>query len=125
MIPRSLKRPMGSSITVAALTIGLRAMLVWSASVTWQCARPQWRPLRRRVSKTEHSQQSSPSSSSPTRAETGDSFKKDAGKLMWALLPYDAMTELVRVYTLGATKYRPRGWEEGMEFDRIFSAMMR
>lgn len=78
------------------------------------------------MSKTENSQPSSPSSSSPTPSgETGDSFKKDAGKLMWALLPYDAMTELVRVYTIGATKYRPRGWEEGMEFDRIFSAMMR
>lgn len=58
-------------------------------------------------------------------SETGDSKKKDTGKLMWELLPPEGMDELVRVYTIGAGKYSPRGWESGIEYGRIFSAMMR
>lgn len=58
--------------------------------------------------------------------ESGDSKRKDDGKLMWQLLPYDALEELVKVYEIGAKKYSPRGWENNpMEFSRMFAAMQR
>lgn len=62
--------------------------------------------------------------SAPT-AETGDKSRKDHGKLQWHLVPWDAMKELVKVYMIGAEKYRPRGWESGMEYSRMYSAMVR
>jgi len=48
----------------------------------------------------------------------------DQGKLRWDLLPPDAMEELVKVYTEGAKKYADRNWELGMNWGRIFRAMM-
>jgi hypothetical protein len=49
----------------------------------------------------------------------------DADKLRWDLLPPDAMSELVRVYTFGASKYADRNWEKGMRWSRCFGSMMR
>lgn len=58
--------------------------------------------------------------------ETGDTKRKDDGKLMWQLLPYDALREVVRVYQIGAEKYSPRGWENNpMEYSRMVGAMQR
>ena len=52
-------------------------------------------------------------------------FKKDKGKLRYDLLPFDAMDELVRVYTIGAEKYDDRNWERGMAWGRTAAALMR
>lgn len=58
--------------------------------------------------------------------ETGDTKRKDDGKLMWQLLPLDALEELVKVYQVGAVKYSPRGWEENpMEYSRMVGALHR
>lgn len=54
-----------------------------------------------------------------------EGLKEDAGKLRFDLLPPDALTELVRVYTVGAAKYAPRDWEQGISFGRVFAALMR
>jgi hypothetical protein len=59
------------------------------------------------------------------KKETGDSLKLDYGKLPWHLLPWDAVAEVVKVLQFGASKYRDRGWEEGMEYSRLFSAGQR
>lgn len=51
--------------------------------------------------------------------------KDDSGKLRFDLVPPDALAELVRVYTVGAAKYAPRNWEQGISFGRVFAALMR
>ena len=51
--------------------------------------------------------------------------KDDSGKLRYDLIPHDALEELARVYTIGAAKYEDRNWEKGMQWGRIFAAMMR
>ena len=51
--------------------------------------------------------------------------KWDAGKLRYDLLPPDALEEIVKVYTMGATKYAPHNWAKGMAWSRVFAAMMR
>lgn len=57
--------------------------------------------------------------------ETGDYLRKDDGKAPWALLPFDAVEGIVHVLGQGAKKYSDRGWEEGMEWSRTFSALHR
>lgn len=51
--------------------------------------------------------------------------KDDFGKLRYDLIPPDALAELARVYTVGAAKYSPRNWEQGISFGRVFAALMR
>jgi hypothetical protein len=57
--------------------------------------------------------------------ETGDSQKKDDGKLRYDLIPPEALEELARVYTIGAAKYADNGWlNEPMRWGRIYRAMI-
>jgi hypothetical protein len=57
--------------------------------------------------------------------ETGDSQKKDNGKLRYDLIPPEALEELARVYTIGAAKYADNGWlNEPMRWGRIFRALV-
>jgi hypothetical protein len=60
----------------------------------------------------------------PEKVKAGG-YKADEGKLRYDLIPPDALDELARVYTIGATKYDDRNWEVGMKFGRVFAAMMR
>jgi hypothetical protein len=52
-------------------------------------------------------------------------IKHDEGKPKYALLPWDAIEEVVKVLTYGENKYTPRNWEKGMSWSRPFSAAMR
>lgn len=52
-------------------------------------------------------------------------LRYDAGKLRWDLLPFDAMEELVKVYTFGAQKYADRNWEKGMSYSRCLGSLFR
>lgn len=47
------------------------------------------------------------------------------GKLKWSLLPWDALSVLVRHYMMGAKKYAPRNWEKGMSYTETYEALMR
>ena len=59
-------------------------------------------------------------------AETGDSSRLDTGKPAgFYLIPYRPMVELAKVYTIGAKKYSPRGWEAGMSWSRVFDPIHR
>lgn len=58
-------------------------------------------------------------------AETGDKLRLDDGKERFDLLPPEALFALSALYTRGAKKYAARGWEEGMDWGRCFSALMR
>jgi len=51
--------------------------------------------------------------------------KHDEGKLRYDLIPSEALKEVVKVLTYGATKYGDRNWERGIEYGRIFGAVMR
>ena len=54
-----------------------------------------------------------------------DAQKHDSGKASWSLLPVDAMREVVAVYDLGARKYSRDNWAKGMDYHRVFDALMR
>lgn len=51
--------------------------------------------------------------------------KFDDSKSSFDLIPPHALEELAKVYTFGATKYARRNWEKGMNWCRIFAAIMR
>lgn len=51
--------------------------------------------------------------------------KDDLGKLRFDLVPARSLEDLVRIYTYGAQKYADRNWEKGIEWSRVFAAMMR
>lgn len=61
----------------------------------------------------------------PPVVEKGDNLRRDHGKDKWSLLPFDALQGIVKVLMFGAQKYAPRGWEEGMDYDRVFDPLMR
>ena len=50
---------------------------------------------------------------------------KDKGKLRYDLLPPDALAEIVKVMTYGASKYADGNWESGIKYSRIFGSIMR
>ena len=56
----------------------------------------------------------------------GDDRKKDHGKRMWDLLPWQPVKQIVEIMTFGAEKYGPNTWQ-GIEDgkNRYFAAMMR
>ena len=54
-----------------------------------------------------------------------EGVKNDAGKLRFDLFPVVPLERLAEVYTIGAKKYTDRNWEKGIQWGRIFAAMMR
>lgn len=60
-------------------------------------------------------------------------IKHDGAKDRFALVPWDALREVARVFTVGATKpqkdgsppYGERNWEKGLAYSRVFSSTMR
>ena len=51
--------------------------------------------------------------------------KNDADKLRYDLMPPYPLSELARVYTIGANKYGDHNWEEGLKWGRVFGALLR
>jgi len=41
-----------------------------------------------------------------------EGMKHDDGKLMWDLLPLDAVEQIVEIMTYGAKKYAPNNWQK-------------
>ena len=56
---------------------------------------------------------------------TPEGVKYDEGKPRFSLIPVEPLTEVAKVFTLGAEKYHADNWRKGMDWDRVFSAMMR
>jgi len=52
-------------------------------------------------------------------------FKADAGKARIDLIPADVLMELGKLYAKGAEKYADNNWKLGMDYGRVYSAMMR
>ena len=57
-------------------------------------------------------------------AETGGR-KDDRGKARFGLIPPGPLFALAELFEIGAKKYSARNWEQGIDFERVFSAMMR
>lgn len=55
----------------------------------------------------------------------GEGVKHDQHKIRWDLVPYDAVNEIAKVLTFGASKYEARNWEKGMDWSRAFGALQR
>ena len=53
------------------------------------------------------------------------SMKKDKGKVRLDLLSVSAMNGTAEVLAFGAEKYEERGWEKGMEYSRVYGALLR
>lgn len=52
-------------------------------------------------------------------------FKADAGKSRVDLIPPDVLIELGNLYAMGAAKYADDNWKIGMEYKRVYAAMLR
>ena len=51
--------------------------------------------------------------------------KNDYGKLRWVLMPWDALSEVVRVLMFGASRYGRNNWTQGMAHTRFSDAAIR
>ena len=50
-----------------------------------------------------------------------EGLKHDQGKLRFDLIPPEALIELAKVLTYGASKYNDRNWEFGMAYGRLYA----
>ncbi len=51
--------------------------------------------------------------------------KDDLGKLKLSLIPSSFIVGIGKVLTFGAEKYDERNWEKGIDYDRLYSALLR
>ena len=52
-------------------------------------------------------------------------FKADAGKSRVDLIPPEVLLELGELYAMGAAKYADDNWKLGMEYNRVYGALLR
>lgn len=52
-------------------------------------------------------------------------LRYNEGKLRYDLFEPNAMKELAKVFTIGATKYAPRNWENGMSWISVLASLER
>ena len=55
----------------------------------------------------------------------GGGLRLNVGKNRWDLLPLDAVDEVVKVLTVGASKYAARNWERGMAYSICLASALR
>lgn len=60
-----------------------------------------------------------------TKEDLVGGFKADSGKEDIALIPWQFIMALAALFTTGAKKYSPYNWYLGMDYSRVYSAMMR
>ena len=56
---------------------------------------------------------------------TKEGLKFDQDKPRMELLPMEALREVSKVLTFGAKKYRANNWRSGLEYSRLYGAMLR
>lgn len=57
--------------------------------------------------------------------QASEGRKDDREKLRFDLIPPELLEQTALVLTYGAAKYTPRNWEKGMNWGRVFGALMR
>lgn len=65
------------------------------------------------------------SPNSPLKTDLVEGTKFDGGKARYDLIPPEALDELAHLYAFGASKYADRNWEKGINYSRVFAALMR
>jgi hypothetical protein len=60
-----------------------------------------------------------------TEEALASGFKADAGKSRVDLIPPDVLLELGNLYGMGAKKYSDDNWKLGMDYKRVYAAMLR
>ena len=61
----------------------------------------------------------------PKQQKDEPALRFDAGKPRFELLPTDALEEVAKVYTWGATKYSDDNWTKGMAWRRCLGSLLR
>lgn len=56
---------------------------------------------------------------------TTGGVKHDQNKIRMDLLPWDAVVEIAKIFTFGASKYADRNWEKGFDWSRVYAALQR
>lgn len=51
--------------------------------------------------------------------------KYDKGKIRMELIPPELLEEVGKILTFGANKYSDRNWEAGLEWGRVYGALLR
>lgn len=51
--------------------------------------------------------------------------KDDSSKCQLDLIPTDALWELGKLYSFGASKYDPWNWSNGIKYSRVYAALLR
>lgn len=49
----------------------------------------------------------------------------EEGKIMWDLLPLEALKRVAQHYTTGAKKYAPNNWKKGVPSERFYRSALR
>jgi len=57
--------------------------------------------------------------------DLSEGLKFDSDKIRMELLPPELLTNTAQVLTFGANKYADRNWELGMDWSRVYGALMR
>jgi len=57
--------------------------------------------------------------------KTGAVRDPEDGKILWSLLPFEALKRVAIQYTKGAKKYSPNNWRKGIPTERFFSSALR
>ena len=60
----------------------------------------------------------------PTLSDKSVGVKYDGGKPRFDLIPTVPLETLAKIYTMGAEKYADRNWEKGIQYSRIYAAVM-
>jgi hypothetical protein len=65
--------------------------------------------------------------SSTTTGDVPVAVKADVGKTDWAILPLDALEEVIKVFQFGEKKYARGNYAngEGLEYSRVLNSLMR
>jgi len=59
------------------------------------------------------------------QVDDNQAIKYDSEKIRVELLPYNALLEIAKVMTIGATKYGDNNWRKGMLWSRLYGACLR
>ena len=54
-----------------------------------------------------------------------EGVKFDTGKVRMELLPPELLTAVATILTFGAEKYDDRNWEKGLNWSRVYGALLR
>lgn len=54
-----------------------------------------------------------------------EGVKFDSGKVRMELLPPELLVGVADILTFGAKKYADRNWEKGMDWSRVYGALLR